>query len=134
MKKVNCVMLIDDNPSDNFYNKIIIEEAEAAKHIVTLESALEALDYLKLRGDYKNSIRPNLIFLDINMPKMNGFEFLIEYNKLPNELKADILILMLTTSTNPRDVEKAKEFGIYNFYTKPLNKETLQEIIETGIN
>src|SRR5690349_10546394 len=100
-KKLNCVMLIDDNEDDNFFHKIVLKETGIAEYIKVAESGFEALDFLK----QENKI-PELIFLDINMPKMNGWEFLEEYRKLNDEQKARVIIIMLTTSLNPADRKK----------------------------
>jgi len=125
-QKLNCVMLVDDNEDDNFFHKIVLKETGIAEHIKVAESGFEALDFLK----NENKI-PELIFLDINMPKMNGWEFLEEYRKLNDEQKARVIIIMLTTSLNPADRKKALVIPeVDGFETKPLTHETLSEIIE----
>lgn len=125
-KKLNCVMLIDDNEDDNFFHKIVLKETGITEHIKVAESGFEALDFLV----NENKI-PELIFLDINMPKMNGWEFLEEYRKLNEEQKARVVIIMLTTSLNPTDRKKAFSIPEVNgFETKPLSPETLNEIVE----
>lgn len=118
-------MLIDDNDDDNFYHRIIIDEAGIAGHVQVAGSGIEAIDYLK-NGD----LIPELIFLDINMPKMNGWEFLIEYNKLNLHQDSMVIIIMLTTSLNPADREHAKHIAAINgFETKPLTEEIINKII-----
>jgi len=126
IEKLNCIMLIDDNDDDNFYHKMIIKEVNLAKHIEVAESGFEALDYLR-----KSVHIPQLIFLDINMPAMNGWEFLDEYRKLSDEEKAQIIIIMLTTSLNPIDRKRAEKIQEINgFETKPLTIEILKNIFE----
>ncbi|TPN87361.1 response regulator [Aquimarina algicola] len=135
MKKINCILLVDDSISTNFYNRKLIEVCGVANQVHEVHNGLEALDYLKKRGNFKSSSknkypRPNLIFLDINMPKMDGFEFLHEYEKLNENQKSDILIAFLTTSNWEKDKIKAFENDnlIYDFIEKPLQKETLLSI------
>jgi len=98
-KKLDCILLVDDSPSTNFYNKRLIHDANMANKVVDLESGLEAMDYLTHKGkfiDKKAYPKPNIIFLDINMPKMDGFEFMEHYKKLSKENKKDILVVFLT--------------------------------------
>ena len=133
MKKINCILLIDDNPADNDFHKIIIKEADVCNHIKVALNGTEALEYIKKSGavDGEEYPKPNIIFLDINMPRMNGFEFLEEYKKLDEKLKSEVVIVMLTTSLNPDDAERAKKDKVVKeFQNKPLTVESLQEIIE----
>ena len=71
-KKLECILLIDDDDEDNFYHKIVIERMNITKRIEVAYNGLEALEFLQK----ESQIIPELIFLDINMPKMNGWEFL----------------------------------------------------------
>jgi CheY-like chemotaxis protein len=134
MKRINCILLVDDNPADNYYNQYIIKEADVCNSIQTAINGFDALSYLRKSGDTDQSElfpKPDIIFLDINMPRMNGFEFLGEYKKLDESLKSKVLIVMLTTSLNPEDWKTAKTFKeISEYQGKPLSIETLQEIIE----
>jgi CheY-like chemotaxis protein len=126
-KKLNCILLVDDNYEDNFFHQIIINKMDITNSVQVAEDGLEALEFLKKEGQ----VIPELIFLDINMPKMNGWEFLEEYHKLDPKCKARITIMMLTTSANPDDIEKAKHIeDVTGFKTKPLTEEMLNEIID----
>ena len=134
MKKINCILLVDDNPADNAYHSIIIRRTGVCTHIKVATDGRKALDYLIKSGEPNPSEafpHPELIYLDINMPRMNGFEFLEAYKTLDEQLKAKIVIMMLTTSLNPDD--KAKAFAtnqVTEFQNKPLTGEMLQETIE----
>jgi CheY-like chemotaxis protein len=128
-KRLNCVMLIDDNPDDNFYHERQIKKSNLVASIIIKKAAREALNYLK-SNDINELMRPDLIFLDINMPGMNGWEFLEEYDKLENKLKSRVVIVMLTTSDNPSDMDRAKH-SVIEFKTKPLTEEMLKEIIDS---
>lgn len=130
---VNCIMLIDDNPHDNFFHSRVIENCNAAKHIIVKEMAEEALQYLKAL-EHHPGLKPNIIFLDINMPGMNGWEFLDEYKLLDKSLQSEMLVMMLTTSNNPKDDELAKKHGVpLGFRTKPLTEEMLHEVLATCV-
>src|ERR1700761_5241318 len=125
MKKLNSILLVDDDDEDNEYHQIIINRMKAADKIYVAENGEEAIAFLKK----ENQELPELIFLDINMPRMNGWEFLAEYKKLSLS-KKQIIILMLTTSVNPADMEKAKKIEeISGFRVKPLTASMMKEIL-----
>ena len=127
-KKLECILLVDDNNDDNIYHKIVIERMDITKRIEIAMNGIEALAFLKK----ENQVIPELIFLDINMPKMNGWEFLEQYKNLNLNQKARITIMMLTTSANPDDIRKAKEIEeVTGYQTKPLTTEMLNEILDT---
>lgn len=134
MKKINCILLVDDNPADNQFHKIRITKADVTKHTMIVTSGSAALDYIIKSGEASQSEsypKPDLILLDINMPGMNGFEFLEEYKKLDERLKSKVIIVMLTNSLNPDDQKRAMETKeISEFQNKPLSVKTLQETIE----
>jgi CheY-like chemotaxis protein len=121
-------MLIDDNEDDNFFHSRVIRKNGLADNVLVMPSAREALEYLKLKDPKR--IKPDLILLDINMPGMNGWEFLDAYQGLEKDERSDMIIVMLTTSENPDDRRKSLAFNfVCNFQTKPLTKEKLQEVI-----
>ena len=135
MKKLNCILLIDDSEEDNLYHKIIITKAGVAVQIKTVSTGTQALEYLKnTKHDPAQYPIPDLIFLDINMPGMNGFEFLeaVRKQKVLHE-GISIVVIMLTTSVNPADRKNAEEkfsAELKGFYNKPLTGEMLHEILE----
>ncbi len=125
-KKLNCILLVDDDPDDNFYHQIIIKEMNIVNNIDVVRNGIEALEYLK----NDKQLPPDLIFLDLNMPKMNGWEFLEQYKQLGIGQKARVLIVILTTSANPEHIIMAKTIeDVTGFKTKPLTKEMLTEIL-----
>lgn len=126
-KKLNSILLVDDDDDDNYYHKIIINKMNMVNQINTAKNGIEAIAYL----ENENNIPPDLIFLDLNMPKMNGWEFLDRYKNLDSAQKAKVLIIILTTSLNPDDIKRAKEIeDVTGFETKPLSKEILRGILE----
>lgn len=118
-------MLVDDNPDDNFFHQRVVKKYDATIQVQAIESASEALDYLKTNSG--SSVHPDLIFLDVNMPGMNGWEFLEEYDKLG--IHKDIIIIMLTTSEDQKDIAKSQACDfVADFKTKPLTAKVLDEI------
>jgi len=129
MKQLNCIMLIDDNKIDNFFHERVIRKNNAAKEVIAMESGQAAIDHIKA-GDIL--LQPELIFLDINMPGMDGWEFIEHYKLLDNSLQKAMIVVMLTTSDNPDDIARARTQGILSdFKTKPLTKEMLADVITT---
>ncbi|AEL28513.1 response regulator [Cyclobacterium sp. 1_MG-2023] len=129
-KKVKCILLIDDDEPTNFLHKIIINDSGRAEKVVAVHSGFEALEYLEKMEGGKYP-QPELIFLDINMPAMNGWEFLEEYDQLDEGKKGKIVVVMLTTSINPDDKEKALSKGFINgFFNKPLTVEMIEKVID----
>lgn len=127
-QKVKCILLVDDNEADNFYHKIVIDRSEFADEVVSVAGGQEALEYLQLslKGEKAS---PDLIFLDINMPRMDGWEFLQEYAKLDKAENDRIIVVMLSTSKNPEYMEKANELeDVSEFTSKPLTTEYLEEL------
>ncbi len=130
MPKINSVLLIDDNASTNFLHSRILRNSKLVDSIHSVTSAQEGLAYLTTA---KNDAypRPNLIFLDINMPGMNGWEFLDAYRDLPVTQRGEIVIVMLTTSLNPDDFNRAKNIEeINDFQPKPLTVEAIELLVE----
>jgi CheY-like chemotaxis protein len=120
-------MLIDDDDDDNFFHQIVINEMNVTEHIEIALNGEEALLFLKK----ENRIHPDIIFLDINMPKMNGWEFMDSYKELRPDQKAKVVVMMLTTSENPEDKKRAALYSeITGFNSKPLTKEMLVAILE----
>jgi CheY-like chemotaxis protein len=125
-KKLNTILLVDDDPDDNYFHQIVINKMNIVHKIDVVTDGVRALEYLTK----DNQTQPELIFLDINMPRMNGWEFLEEYKKTNIKSKSKIIIMILTTSANPDDLKKAKEIEeVSGFETKPLSTESLAEIL-----
>lgn len=126
------VMLIDDSEIDNFINQKMIEGCNFAENVYVHTSSKSALEFLKnfdRNGVFPKELTPGIIFLDINMPIMDGFQFAEEFQKFGKELKDVIKIVFLTTSLNPQDQEKAmKTPGVLKYINKPLTREHLTDI------
>jgi response regulator of citrate/malate metabolism len=126
-KKLNCVLLVDDDTSVNFINEKVIRSTHRCSHIIVKDSAEKALNYIS--GTQAESLQPDLILLDINMPGMSGWDFLEAYQHL-TKIKSDMIIIMLTTSINPDDKAKARMLtSVADFRNKPLTVAVFLEIV-----
>ncbi|HLO89581.1 MAG TPA: response regulator [Lentimicrobium sp.] len=132
MKKINCILLVDDNETDNEFHISRILKSGVCDNVKVAEDGQKGLEYIhKAIQDDTEYPKPDIIFLDINMPKVNGFEFLEEYHKLADGMKSKTIIIMLSTSLNPDDRAKAlkyKEVGEFQY--KPLTIDVIKEISE----
>lgn len=134
-KKLSCILLVDDDEPTNYLNRMTLENANCTSHIQIVQSGQDALDFLSHQGKYKDRPdcpHPELIFLDINMPAMDGWEFLEKYKTLPADQKASIIVIMLTTSLNPDDESRARALPeVDGFEHKPLKADRLKEVLKT---
>ncbi len=131
-QKLNCILVIDDDEPTNFFTQMILEESDCANNIRIVQSGQEALHYLAKSAAGENKAlypSPDLIFLDINMPAMDGWEFLGEYKKISMESR--VIVVMLTTSLFPEDKIRAESMPeISGFEHKPLTAEKLAAVLE----
>ena len=123
MEKKN-ILLVDDDSIANFLIEKIVQSTGLARNIFTALNGKEALEYF-----YHDNEVPEIVLLDLNMPVMNGFEFLKAFQILELKDKEDVLIIMVTSSVNPSDLEKARSLGIRYYLTKPISAEMLRSII-----
>jgi len=131
MNKLKNVLLIDDSESDNFYHSRKIKKLGITDNIHICYSGEEALEYLKSELDGIHP-QPTLIFLDINMPGMNGWEFLEEYEKLELSQQGEVVLTMLSNSIDERDKLRAQKYkSVHGFYSKPLKEDYLTVILES---
>ncbi|QHQ37126.1 response regulator [Algicella marina] len=124
-EKINRLMLIDDNAIDQKMYQRIIARSGRVEEVVTCLSAMEALDYL----DDPQHPKIDVILLDINMPRVNGFQFLEEATVRFGTAFTRLVVVMLTTSLDPRDAERARSYSVVrDFLNKPLSTEHLDQI------
>jgi CheY-like chemotaxis protein len=125
--KFDSVLLIDDNDIDNFINERMITTNQFSPKVIVKNSGELALQYLRDNATSENL--PGLIFLDLNMPVMDGFAFLDEYEKLPDSIKSNMKIIVLSSSISPEDINRASTNPyVAKYVNKPLNEKYLAAI------
>lgn len=122
------ILLADDDPDDRLLVREAFEESHLLNTLETVEDGEELMNYLNQRGDYAGKPMPNLILLDLNMPRKNGMEAL-------EEIKADanlrrIPVVILTTSKAEEDVVRTYDLGVNSFVVKPVTFESLVELVK----
>jgi CheY-like chemotaxis protein len=128
VKSIDLVLLVDDNDTDNFISKRIIEITKFSDRVEVKSSGKGALDYLREHQNSPEEI-PSIIFLDINMPIVDGFVFLYEFEKFNELVKNKSKVIILSSSDNKRDIDKiVNNNHVIKFITKPLTEMALDEI------
>ncbi|WP_337042692.1 response regulator [Emticicia sp. 17c] len=126
------LLCIDDDETTLLLIEMVVKKAAFAKEVISITSASEALNYYhKLATSSEGGVvAPQLIFLDLNMPVMNGWEFLDEFVKTYAEQFSQTKVVILSSSTNPEDKEKAKNYPIIIGYIyKPITVDLLKKIV-----
>ena len=127
-KNVN-VCIIDDDDIYQFTMSMTLETFTGVDKIIALYDGAEALDYM-LDHLNKEEELPDIIFLDINMPIMDGFQFMEEYIKIKPKVGKKITIYMVSSSVDPKDIERAKKINeISDYIVKPIKESQLETII-----
>lgn len=132
------IMLVDDNQIDLFVNQKIIERYNKRIRVVHFKDSLAAIEYLKIslhKSNLNNFTRPNVLFLDINMPKCTGFEFLERLSRLDFIETNNLKIYMLSSSASLVDLNKANTHPLCSGYiNKPLTVEKLQKVVKINVS
>jgi len=124
--KLNKLIVVDDSDADLLYTSIVLERAGVCESILAFGTGIEALEYLQREPAHA----VDLVLLDINMPEMNGFEFLQAYERLCARRRARAVVVMLTSSPDPQDRARAESFAcVRHFVVKPITVEQARQLV-----
>ena len=133
MRKIRKILIVDDDEITCYIQKMTLEELNIAEEIDHVGDGSQALKYIEKNccNEMAEANCPVLVFLDINMPVMNGFDFLEGLAHLENLCLNDIHIVMLTSSISPRDIQEAAKFAdaLKGYITKPLTEESVKKVM-----
>ncbi|WP_426061487.1 response regulator [Hymenobacter sp. B1770] len=131
MAAISCTLLVDDDDTTNFLNQKLLQRMAVSDQVLVAGNGQQALDLLHAHCELPTSPTcPALILLDINMPLMNGIDFLKAYAQRPTRENPTVVIIMLTTSVNPRDVEQMQGLPIKGYLTKPLTRDKITQVLQ----
>ena len=129
MKKVDIACIIDDDPIFIYGTKRVMEMADFSNSIMVFNNGEEAITKLRPIMRSKEAI-PDIILLDLNMPIMDGWQFLDEFTQIPTE--KEVVIYIVTSSVDPEDIERAKSYeDVDNYLVKPIKADQLLGIMQS---
>lgn len=129
MKRRTKILLIDDNAGDVHFTQDVLRESKLSNHLDVISDGVEALAFLRQEGQYKNAVHPDLILLDLNLPRKGGLKILAEI-KSEDSLKL-IPVLILTDSEAEQDIVESYNLHANAYITKPVNFEQFIAVIKS---
>jgi len=134
MEVLNHIVLVDDNETTSFLNNRLLGRLALAEKVTTFTRAEEASQFLW--NDAQAALTPaaDLVFVDLKMPGMSGFDFLEQYNQLPAAVQGRTVVAVLTTSMHSADTARVAQYPNVEYLTKPLTEEKLQRLLAKRFN
>lgn len=124
-----AVLLVDDDPTVNFLNQRLLSRLNVSREVYVAQNGMEALTQLTTHCQAESVSCPALVLLDLNMPVMDGFQFLEAYQHLPVAQRQGTSIIILTSSMLPADQARAQQLSVVGFLNKPLTRESLSAVL-----
>lgn len=129
MERINNLYIVDDDTTYTFLTELLIKKTNKVEHVMVFNDARKAIDSIN-ENIQNNELLPEVIFLDLNMPIMDGWEFLNEFKTIKTRLEKKIIIYIVTSSINPIDFEKAiSTENVSDFIVKPITKDKFDHLL-----
>ena len=126
---LDTILCVDDDPITLMLSKMVINKVAFSKEIITAKNGEDALNHFKTINNNPNIKKPQLIFLDLNMPVMGGWEFLDSFSTADYSEYNTTKVIILSSTIDPEDLKKAKKYPmVLDFLSKPISKEMLEYI------
>lgn len=131
-KKLRNVVLVDDNETTSFLNNRLLSRLDVAEQVHTFSKAEQAYQHLwgNTQGEQPGAEAPDLVFVDLKMPGMDGFEFLKLYSALPEAVREKTVMAVLTTSMHAADTARVAQYEGVEYLAKPLTEEKMQKLLQ----
>ncbi len=127
MKKLEKILLVDDDKANNYINEQLLKELNISNHIQVATNGEKALQYVLENCEAMHKTCPELIIFDHHMPIMDGMEFIKELHKIDFVNKHEVVFILLGIHSKPQDIEEFKRLGVQEFTSKPLSKEVVMD-------
>jgi CheY-like chemotaxis protein len=134
MKKIKQLLLVEDDRVSAFLSQMLIEESGIAEQIVHRENGAEALDYLKscfYQKSHSEIECPQLILLDLNMPVMNGYEFMEEFLEIEELKNRNIHVVILSSASQHKEQERIGSLSVRGYIEKPLTENKIEDLLSS---
>ncbi|MBC8082473.1 MAG: response regulator [Hymenobacter sp.] len=129
-KKLRSIVLVDDNETTSFLNNRLLSRLDVAEQVHTFRKAEQAFEFLYGESTAAPDVVPALVFVDLKMPGMDGFEFLRLYSDLPAQSKARTVMAVLTTSMHAADTARVAQYPDVEYLAKPLTEEKMEKLLK----
>ena len=130
MRKIPTVLLVDDDETTNFLHQRLLNRLDVCDQVLVAGNGEQALEILVRFTDPFSSTSPILVLLDLNMPVMDGFEFLEVFQALPPVQQEGVVVVVLTSSLSPQDLDRVNDLPVAGFFAKPLNQEKVDALLD----
>ena len=129
MRRIPTILLVDDDETTNFLHERLLDRLRIADQVLLATNGRQALDLLASPDSLFGSANPILVLLDLNMPVMDGFEFLEAFQALPSAQQRSIVVVVLTSSLNVQDLRRTNCLRVAGFLNKPLNQTKIDSLL-----
>ena len=127
-QKLTSILLVDDDDISNYITESLISEMNISEEVAVVTDGQQALDYIESHEVVtRDSSGHILILLDLNMPVMDGFEFMEEYEK--RSWRSKVSVVMLTSSSNPKDLNNSKNYQFAGYLQKPFDQSDIRKLL-----